>query len=236
MTPPPEAGFLLSWKGMRTVIMTEDGVELAGLYRRADAPRGAVLLLHMMPATKESWDAFADAILPLGLSSLAIDLRGHGESVRQGDRLLDYRQFTDGDHRAKALDAEAAAGWLLGKEAIGFDRLAVAGASIGANLAIRFGAEHPDIPAVLALSPGLDYRGVTTADAFASLPSGQSVFIAASEEDAVSWKSVKILESSGTRASAVFRFLKGAGHGTAMFESDPPFMAEAAEWLSGNFR
>jgi len=88
----------------RVTFTTPDGVNLACLYRAAASPRGLVLLVHMMPATKESWGHFAERLAERGWSSLAFDLRGHGESVVQDDRRLDYHVFTDEDHRSSEAD------------------------------------------------------------------------------------------------------------------------------------
>jgi alpha-beta hydrolase superfamily lysophospholipase len=214
----------------RVVFTTQDGVEIVGAYRAAGRPLGAALLLHMMPATKESWDAFAALLQERGISSLAIDLRGHGESVRRGAERLDYKAFTDADQQAKRLDAEAASAWLAGRE--GASPKLVVGASIGANLAIRYAASHPETRACLALSPGLDYRGVTTEEAVRGLAAGQGLMLAASEEDEYAFASMQSLMSVGSAAERLTRDLRGAGHGTAMFDRDPAFMREAADWLA----
>lgn len=218
----------------RIAFLTSDGIEIHGTLVRAEGAKGAALLLHMMPAVKESWEAFSSALAALGVASLAIDLRGHGGSVRQGERILDYRSFGDADHQATRLDVEAAAD-LLRRQGFGADRLVVVGASIGANLAIRHAAEHPEVRACLALSPGLAYRGVATEDAASRLTARQGLFLAASEEDAYSFTSIEALERAAKGAQTSVRRLKDAGHGTTMFERDPGLMREAAEWLASQF-
>ncbi|MEK9152206.1 MAG: alpha/beta fold hydrolase, partial [Patescibacteria group bacterium] len=188
------------------------------------------LLLHMMPATKESWTPLAEALGGRGFGAvLAIDQRGHGASLAQGDRRLDYKNFSDAEHRAKRLDVEAAAAWLVNERGASLARLVVAGASIGANLAIRFAADHPAVPAVAALSPGLDYRGVTSADAVARLGAGQALFLAASQEDDYSFATVRGLAAE--KSGAVLKELRGAGHGTAMLVNAPDLFESLADWL-----
>lgn len=210
---------------------TADGVELVGTYRATPEPRGAALFLHMMPATRASWDDFAADLLARGWSSLAIDLRGHGESVRQGSRSLDYRHFNDSDHQASAADLEASAFWLRDQTGLGFERFALAGASIGANLALDFAARHPEVRSVLALSPGLNYRGVTPENALPNYRPGLRVMLAASEEDAYSFSSIGELAKVATPAAVELRKLQAAGHGTTMLERDPAFRAAVADWL-----
>jgi alpha-beta hydrolase superfamily lysophospholipase len=211
--------------------VTDDGVTLAGEFQPGKGSR-AVLLLHMMPATKESWRPFADALASRGFATLAVDLRGHGESVSSTRGALDYKQFTDADQRAKAHDVAAAMRWLNGR---GFDasHVAVAGASIGANLAIGWASGHPETPAVLALSPGLVYRGVTTGEEVERVDS-EKLFLAASAEDKYSFESVRTL--AALAPEAMVRELDDAGHGTTMFARDPAFMDEAVDWLDGAVR
>ena len=208
---------------------TKDGVKIAGTFHSGRAGGPAALLLHMMPATKESWDGFARLLARAGFAVLAIDLRGHGESreTASGER-LDYKLFEDRDHQAKIRDVEAAAGWLADHQAP-LGRLVVIGASIGANLAIAYAAAHPRVLAVAALSPGLDYRGVTTPDKVRKMASGQSLFLAASAEDELSFKTDR--ELAGIKPDAVVKEYDGAGHGTGMFAARPELMAELAAWL-----
>jgi len=215
-------------------IETPDGVRLAGTYAAGPAGGPAALLLHMMPAAKESWSEFAAVLARRGFATLAIDLRGHGRSTRgTGGRTLDYRLFTEREHQAKTIDVEAAAAWLEREHGFGKSRLAAVGASIGANLAIAFAAAHPEIPAAAALSPGLDYRGVTTPDKVRNFGPAQGLFLAASEEDELSFRTGR--ELVRLKPDAVLKEYRGAGHGTAMFEAQPELMTELADWLASEF-
>src|SRR5207245_1856203 len=101
-------------------------------------PHGYVLLLHMMPAVKESWQELAKALNEAGLSALAIDFRGHGESVSKSDGTrLNYKDFADEQQQAKILDVRGAMEWLRARGAQD-SQIAVIGASIGANLALQY--------------------------------------------------------------------------------------------------
>lgn len=228
-----ESNLFLSSECMEKVIITaEDGMRIHGLYREAEGPKGVVLLLHMMPATKESWDVFADALRQKGYSSLAIDERGHGESDMKGGERLDYREMSDEEQQAKRLDVEASADWLMERTGLDRTRLAAVGASIGANLAIRYAFDHPECRVAVALSPGLDYRGVLTEDAVGGLKEGQALLIAVSDEDATSAMSVKALETLPTRGERETVHLRDKGHGTTMFGTEPELMDRVLEWIS----
>lgn len=197
---------------------TSDHVTLAAMYRYSNE-KNVAILLHMMPATKESWGVFAQKLTHAGIASLAIDERGHGESTMNGT--LNYKQFTDDQHRAKIHDVEAAYDYLKSQ---GFDdtHIFVIGASIGANLTIEFLSQHPSIPAAIALSPGLDYHGVTTADSVKKVSSNQRLMIVTSDDDPESAMDSKSLHSLNPNTVLIEKH--GLGHGTNMFVRDPSLM------------
>lgn len=204
---------------------TEDGVTIAGDWYPSDGDRFA-LLLHMMPATKESWAAFAERLVGQGISCLAIDLRGHGKSTQGGT--LDYRAFADADHQASAKDVDAAFAFLESKGATA-QSVRLIGASIGANLAIAFAAAK-GISMTVALSPGLNYHGVKTSEAVRALKQGQQALLVASDDDPESAEGAALLHSMNpSRAPLLVR--EGVGHGTRMLESDPELTDELVATL-----
>ncbi|MBI4437902.1 alpha/beta fold hydrolase [Candidatus Uhrbacteria bacterium] len=207
-------------------LTTSDRIELAAIYRHTGQDRIAILL-HMMPSTKESWDAIAEALLERGVASLAFDQRGHGGSTMGGT--LDYKTFTPEQQQHKRLDLEAALAWAREQ---GFDeaRTILIGASIGANLAIRALAQHRGLPLAIALSPGLDYRGVKTNEAIQTLGSNQKVVLVASDDDdRPSWDSVHELHRLNPSTVLIERH--GLGHGTDMTDRDPTLVAELLAFL-----
>ncbi|MBI2054739.1 MAG: alpha/beta fold hydrolase [Candidatus Sungbacteria bacterium] len=212
----------------RVGIITEDWVSIIGDYYEGGRDR-AVLLLHMMPATRASWTAFANALVADGLSVLAVDLRGHGESTTgPNGTLLDYQNFKDEDHQASIQDVEAASQFLKNEKKM--KEISIAGASIGANLALVYAAAHPEIRSLIILSPGLDYRGVLTKDAAVKLHTGQQVFFMASEDDEYSAASTKELFEVAT-SDKKMEILHDAGHGTTMLERKPEYLKILADWL-----
>lgn len=207
-------------------ITAEDGLRLSGMFKSVPSPRTFVLLLHMMPATKESYAAFAEKLAAAGVASLAIDFRGHGKSAGGPDG---YRRFSDTEHQEKMKDVEAGVRFLKSKGAA-TSTLVLVGASIGANLALQYTAAHPDVPAVVALSPGLNYRGVLATPAVTGLKRSQQLYLAASRDDSESDAAVEKLAEISLARTTVKHFDR-AGHGTTMFEQKPEFMDELVEWI-----
>lgn len=211
--------------------ITEDGVNIKGDYYEGGGDR-AVLLLHMMPATRASWIAFANALTAEGLSVLAIDLRGHGESTEgPNGTLLDYKNFKDEDHQASIHDVEAAVEFLRGEKKMKY--ISIGGASIGANLAILYAHVHPEIRSLLLLSPGIDYRGINTEKAISDFKGTQRLFFIASRDDEYSAASVKELyeKTPGEKKIEIF---DDAGHGTTILERKPEYLKILAQWFAGN--
>ncbi|MEK7607012.1 MAG: alpha/beta fold hydrolase [Patescibacteria group bacterium] len=213
----------------RVSFPTNDGVEIVGSFLEAPAQKACALLLHMMPVTKESWYELMQKLAERGISSLAIDLRGHGESRQQGAKTLDYKKFSDEDHQKTIHDVEVAVSWLKA-QGIGEDRVIIIGASIGANLALQYAAEHLSIKTVALLSPGLDYRGIKTESAAKQMKPEQSVFLAASDDDEYSFRTIETLSLSLKNSSTVER-LHATGHGTDMFKNRPEFLQTIVGWI-----
>ena len=201
-----------------------DGLVLRGTFVPGQDPDGsAVLLLHMYGSDRSSWDPFALALAPSGISSLAIDLRGHGATGGNEDWALAQQ------------DTAAAIAWLSSVDGLDPKRIGIAGASIGANLALVQAADDPgSVAAAAALSPGLDYFRVEIdgrAEDIGELP----LFLAASEQDGYSAESVRTLAAQAQGAPTVAIF-EGSAHGTDMFAASPELAEMLFKFLSGALR
>ena len=216
-------------------LTTKDGVSVVADYYapREQSPNG-VLLVHMMPATRVSWHTFAPELEERGYHVLAIDLRGHGESTGGPEG---YKQFTDEEHQKSIIDLEAAAEFLA-KKGVDNKHLSLVGASIGANLALEYGALHTPKNIIL-LSPGLNYHGIAAQPFMKQLGHGTRVFFVTSEDDERSdgndaEMSHLLFDSIPDAVEKKIIVYKEAGHGTDMFEKEEPDLAEEIFlWLTG---
>lgn len=216
-----------SFMSERVEFATKDGTKIIGDYYSVKSPRG-VLLLHMMPADRKSWVEFAGKLQKAGFQALAIDLRGHGESEGGPNG---YRNFSDSEHQASRLDVEAGAEFL---KARGVSELHLVGASIGANLALQYLAEHPEVRSAILLSPGLNYRGVLTVPALEKVSEVQGAFFVAADDDAYSRDTVlELSQKFPFEGRRLLKIFDAGGHGTKLFEAHPEFMEELIEWLRG---
>lgn len=213
----------------KIILKASDGFEIAGdFYPVSGKSAPAVALSHMMPAAKESWKDFAEKLNQAGFHCLAIDLRGHGESQ---DGPVGFKNYDDKQHQASIKDLEAAISFLV-QAGIILDKIALAGASIGANLSLQVQAEHPEIKASVLLSPGLNYKGIETERLAEELKENQAVFLAAGgEDDQYSSETAVKLHSLIKNGNKQLKIFENAGHGTDIFKKEPHLMDEIAQWL-----
>lgn len=208
---------------------TTDDVTIVGNWNSVTGARKAVLLLHMMPATKESYAPLADELNKFGFATLAIDFRGHGESTNQGDKKLNYNNFSEAEQQAKRLDVDAAMNFLKGK---GFndENILLVGASIGANLVADAMYRYNKVARGVLLSPGLDYRGVKTEPAIKQLTKIQAVWIVSSEGDKYSAESTFSLQQAKP-GNVTISIVEESDHGTDLFESQTTLIQDIVKFL-----
>lgn len=191
---------------------TSDGVRIAATIYKSDADSG-VILVHMMGKDRKSW---APIITNLATrrAVIAIDLRGHG---RSGGVL---RKFTDDDYRAMVNDVAAA------RKELGKSEVAIIGASIGANAAIKYAASDPSVKTVIALSPGFDYHGLRIDDVAPYL--GRRILVVASSGDQYSYNTMRKLSEMNKDIET--DTITGDKHGTDMFGTGKGVESEIFRW------
>lgn len=185
-------------------LVTEDNVTLGASYYDSASSKG-LIFAHMLSRDRHTFDDYAD-ILYVDYKIVSLDLRGHGES--DGD----YVVFKDADFNDMLYDLEAAADYLISKGVAESD-ISVVGASIGANIAVKYAQVHP-VDKLVAISPGLRMRGI---DLSAMSYSGD-MFVQVGNYDAYS--SISVDDFEGRWTSARFMRYDATGHGTDLLKYD----------------
>lgn len=207
-------------------LVTQDGVRIAASFYQASqsaGPAPAVILLHMLTRSRADWDEVAERLASSGIHALAIDFRGHGHSSRPvTDEGLDLSRLP--------LDVQAARAWLLTRSDVRADRLGLAGASIGANVAVLAAAGDPLVRSVALLSGGVDYRGLRI-DAAMRKYGDRSALLVASDEDPYASRSMRELAATTGPGLRDTRLLSGAGHGTVMLTRDRELAGALVDWF-----
>lgn len=206
----------------RVTIRTDDGISLAGTWYEPSARSApAVILVHMLHRSRRDWEGIASNLASEGIGALAIDLRGHGESSGAAGDEVDYS--------AMVRDVSAARRYLASRGDVQASRIGIAGASIGASLAVLEAAGDPSIASLALLSPSLDYRGLRIEAAFKKYGARPVLFVS-SDDDPYATRSVKDLKKIGNGQRETV-LLSHAGHGTVMLGRDPDVSRTLVDWF-----
>jgi len=196
-----------------------DGRVLTGLMMDArDRPAPAVVLVPMLGRTRDDWQAVAQRLAEANISALAIDLPALGLP----DDPAELMRWHEGIHAAVA--------FLAGRPTdVRPAAIGVAGASLGASLAVTAAAVDPGIRSIALVSPSLDYRGVRI-----DLPLAQygprPALLLASVHDPYAARSVRTLARDGSGPREV-RWSTVPAHGSLLLARDGELVRALVEWF-----
>ncbi len=213
---------------------TPDGVRMVGQFHRAAQAQAITwVLLHGLGSERSEWDAFARRLARQGQGIFIYDARGHGQSTKTiAGSALNYKDWTTAGAGSPwdsmAGDLEGALKTLRKRFQLSEKRLAVGGASLGANVALVYAGQHPKVPAVVLLSPGMNYAEVHTQGPIRTYPG--PLFMAASSGDLYAYSSVRQLSEWCQEARCRVVEGSGAAHGVQMFQ-DEEFTKKLLDWM-----
>ncbi len=194
-----------------------DGRTVTALLNEANRrPAPAVLLLPMMGRPKDDWQAVAQRLADAGITALAIDLPGSGVPA-DGPELTTW-----------TVDIGSAVSYLTSRD-VGATAVGIAGASLGASLAVYTAAGDGRVRAVALVSPAADYRGVRIAAPLKQIL-GRPVFMLASHEDPYSARSIREL-SKGNETAYETAWSQIPAHGTTLLAREPDLVRMLVEWF-----
>jgi len=209
---------------------TIDGFRLKGTFYPGKAGAPVVLLLHKLASDRSEYKGLAKALQDKGMNVLAYDARGHGESTKKNGKDITWQEFSNADFAGMTKDIEAALGYLHMKKDAAKVPVGIVGASIQSSTGLTFASKHPEIRALVMLSPGLDYHAIETIKPMQEY-GDRPVFIAASDEDTPSVEAAKILDSTA-RGPRKLEVYFDAGHGAQMFRKVRDLPDKIAIWLA----
>ena len=86
-------------------LATSDGQRLVADYGAVAGSTRGVVFVHQEGRKASDWRFLAERMNKAGFQTLAVDLRGHGESVPEG---AERPELSEDDYRAMTADVEAA--------------------------------------------------------------------------------------------------------------------------------
>ncbi len=204
------------------VVLESDGWRIIGDLRLPGngKPAAAVLLLHNWRLDRAAYGRLAGLLAELGVASLRIDLRGHGESTNLGTKT---RETASGAWR----DAVAAIKYLRSHEGIDADRVGILGASFSCEIAARAGREAGGLRAYVILSAGYfsdeSVAGVRSGDA-------EWWFIAAADDHPRVQQTVR--NAAAASEQAELTLLSEGGHALELFSTHPELEGKIDDWFA----
>lgn len=218
----------------KTSLVASDGQPLVGTtLAPKDAPKGGVLLLPGRGSNRVAFDPLLSRLGGSGLLVLALDPRGHGDSVNDKDgRRLELGKGvpadpTKGPFVDARLDAEAGLDHLIARGAPK-SRLAVVAAGSSAAHALDLAARGR-AKAVVLLTPEAEETGLDLLEPAARLGKRPALVLATAED---AERGFDALKGALTAPEAEFRALDGTlARGTAVFGRVPGIEATLASWI-----
>lgn len=189
----------------------------------------AALFIHGRGSDHAGWEIIRKPLEEKGWSTLAIDLRGHGRSEGPPpDKRRRYDQFDD--YHSMMFDVTAAADFIHSTLYPKPYTLAIVGSSIGANLALGYAADHFEARAVVALSPGIDYRGLRGDDYLYQYHRPLAIITA--KDDHTYGEVQKLLKVPGLdKAKLWYQEFETGGHGRDLLRNHPDLLPQLCDWL-----
>jgi abhydrolase domain-containing protein 6 len=151
--------------GMDKAFVTVQGQKVAYLERQGSGD--TIVLIHGFGADKDNWVRFTRS-LPKEYRVIAIDLPGHGENIRENDKVYTIDFITQGF-------ADAA-------DALKLDRFHIVGNSMGGWVGISYTNRNPERVITLGLFDTAGVNSPEPSDLFKAIEKGHNILIPTSED------------------------------------------------------
>lgn len=215
------------------VTLDVDGWRIIGNLQvpSTDEPAPAVVLLHMKPTDRSSYNRLANLLEERGIASLRIDMRGHGESTNLGGKSAE----NDNDAWKDAVEALK---FLQSRPGVDPKRIGILGASYGGEHAAHAGkalGEGADVVKAYVIMSS----GSFSEDSIKWVQDSNArwLFIAAEDDGNPEVpKLMKTAAETGGEEKAKLDLFETGGHGTYLFEKHKDLEQKIAEWFVKNLK
>jgi len=230
-------------------IKSADGTILKASYFASPKPGPGVLLFHQSNRTRKSWNDVARQLANAGINTLAVDMRGHGETGGKYDNWNDpNREQAKQQWQA---DIDAAFQYLISQSGVNRDVIGLGGAGVlGVDNSVQTARRHPDQIKSLVLLSGETFRdGLQFLRQASQLP---ELFVASDNDEypptRQAMELLYVMASSPSKKfvhysemhDAPWRWYEPAdvgkvpatgGHGTDLFEHHRELLAMIVDWF-----
>jgi pimeloyl-ACP methyl ester carboxylesterase len=219
------------------ITIDSDGWQLKGDLAVPEAPIAFAILLHKAAGDRSAYKEMARVLAEKGISSIRLDLRGHGESINLGrfDPTLS-RYLDPGDERivrnfdlirAGDKDILSLIAWLERQEEFRDLPLVVIGSSYTGQEMVEAARESRFADAYVALAPGsFDAESIAAVD-----PSGVPWLFVRAEVELPFFPDLFNAIGEGAKSAEIWT-LPGEGHATDLFEYNAGLEHRLADWIT----
>lgn len=191
-----------------------------------------VVFIHDLAENKKIWQSYARELVEKGYSVLAIDIRGHGESILNKKKQKFYwRSFKEENWKLAKYDVTNAIK-TLAKDypQANTEKMVMIGSSLGACVAVNASEDlkHP-LKSLILISPYTTYKGIETRVPLVNY-GDHPILIIVSKTDVTSYKAaIELIKYSQGKHELVL--VKNAGHGTFMLKFEPKLKDIIYNWI-----
>jgi len=213
----------------KITLTTDDGCVIYGYENIVSTSTPIVLEFHGLGSSSIEWKKFNEFLKKNSINYVAIDFRGHGESIKCGKREINsYKNLSQSDILSFTKDIDSLYKYIRKK--FNNDMVIPVGASIGANSAMKY--FYKKSKKIVLMSPGINYGGFKINKYIAK--SNSEILFTVSKTDAYSLMSVRtFLNTCNIEKKKCDLMFAEKGHGVEIFNTvdGKDYIEKIIEWI-----
>ena len=222
----------------------KDGFNMTGIiYLPKVKPKQkvpVVVLLHAIGSSKENWRNLPNMIMDKGYACLALDLRGHGQSVLNSKlKQRSWMYFTNKDYAKYPGDVMSAIDALNAqyKKKIDTENIIFVGNHIGANTAVlvasKLNRKKNAVKSIVMISPSVKIKNLFIPIEIVNF-GPHPVLIFANKHISTSYRDAYEIKKYAQGKCEV-KALDSSGMGAALYKSTPSIQTDTFNWIVSVF-
>jgi len=210
-------------------LITDDDCVIYGYENIVSTSTPIFLEFHGLGSSSIEWEKFNEFLKKNLINYVAIDFRGHGESIKCGKREINsYKELSQNDILSFTKDIDSLYNYIRKK--FNNDLIIPIGASIGANSAMKY--FYKKSKKIVLMSPGINYGGFEISEYIKKTKA--EILFTVSEKDIYSLNSVRVFLNicSGEKKRCDL-ILSSSGHGVEIFATQDGYhyIQKIIEWI-----
>lgn len=222
----------------------KDGFNMTGKVYLPKVPAGkkvpVVVLLHSIGSSKTDWKDMPDLIAAKGYACLALDLRGHGQSIYNSKmKQRSWMYFTDNDYAKYPQDLIMAVDALKTEYAKKIDttKIIFVGSNIGANTSViaaaKINKQGNFVRSIVMISPRLDTKKLFMPIELVNF--GQRPILIFDNKNSPKGFNEVLEIKKYAQGNCVLKVVKTPGMAMGLYKSTPSIKTDTINWITTIF-